>query len=109
MYAHSWLARLRHDLVKRLCWPARDRRDLGGAPRPGELVAALVDDEGRPVSAQTLWAALAAEAPPGTDLAPFERALAAALRAATGGDVAGVLALEAAFDALARSLEAKGG
>jgi hypothetical protein len=109
MDAHSWLARVRHDLVKRLCWPARDRRDMGGAPRPGELVPALVDDEGRPVSAETLWAALAAEAPAGAELGPFEQALAAALRATSGGDVAGVLALEAAFETLARSLEAKGG
>ena len=69
----------------------------------------LFDDEGRPVSAQTLWAALAAEAPAGADLGPFERALGAALRAATAGDVGGVLALEAAFEVLARSLEAKGG
>ena len=33
----EWLARVRHDLVKRLVWPARDRRDMGGAPKPGEL------------------------------------------------------------------------
>jgi hypothetical protein len=101
----AWLERLRHDLVKRLLWPARDRRDMGGAPAPGELVPALVDDEGRPIAARALWAALAAEAPAGAALAPFERALDAALAAATAGDVAGVLALEPAFGDLARSLE----
>ena len=53
----EWLARVRHDLVKRLVWPARDRRDMGGAPAPGELVATLIDDEGQPITAQALWSA----------------------------------------------------
>ena len=110
MDASPWLARVRHDLCKRLLWPARDRRDMGGAPAPGELAPDLVDDEGRPASADAVWAALAAEAPTGADLTGFAAALAAALRAAAAGDVAGVLALEAAFDRLARSLErTKGG
>src|SRR5262245_41028112 len=104
----AWLERLRHDLVKRLLWPARDRRDLGGAPAPGELVPHLVDDEGRAIGGQALWSALAAEAPPGAALGPFERALGDALAAAAAGDVAGVLALEPAFDELARSLEGRG-
>src|SRR5215831_15709525 len=92
----AWLARLRHDLVKRLVWPARDRRDAGGAPAPGELLAALVDDEGRPAGALEIWGVLAAAALP------------RALAAARAGDVAGVLELEPAFDrlaALARSLD----
>jgi hypothetical protein len=100
----TWLARVRHDLVKRLLWPARDRLDAGGAPAPGELVAALIDGEGRPVTAAVLWRALRAEAPSGLALDGFERALASALVAAEAGDVAGVLALEPAFDALARLL-----
>src|SRR4051812_11431266 len=106
-----WLARLRHDLVKRLLWPARDRRDLGGAPAARELVAELIDDEGAPVGARELWARLAAEAPDAQaravreDLAAFEAALGRALAAAEAGDVDGVLALDAAFLALARSLE----
>jgi hypothetical protein len=108
-----WLARLRHDLVKRLVWPARDRRDLGGAPAPGELVAAVVDDEGVPTSPQALWRALAAEAPraqgkgDGEDeaISRFEAALTRAVSAGAAGDVEGVLALESAFEALARSLE----
>ena len=106
----AWLARVRHDLVKRLVWPARDRRDMGGAPAPGELAPRLVDDEGAPIGAEALWAALVREAPSGLDVAPFGRALAKATAAAAAGDVDGVLALEAAFDdlaALARTL--KGG
>lgn len=101
----EWLARVRHDLVKRLVWPARDRRDMGGNPAPGELVPDLIDDEGRPITAPALWAALAADAPPGADTATFQAAVAGATAAAQAGDVAGVIALEAAFAALARSLE----
>ena len=52
-----WLARVRHDLVKRLVWPARDRRDAGGPVIPGELVATLIDEEGQPTTAAALWAA----------------------------------------------------
>jgi hypothetical protein len=96
----AWLARVRHDLVKRLLWPARDRLDVGGAPASGELVAALIDAEGRPVTAADLWAALRADAPVGLLPDAFEEALARALTAADAGDVAGVLALEPAFDAL---------
>jgi hypothetical protein len=98
----AWLGRVRHDLVKRLVWPARDRRDAGGAPAPGELCPRLIDDEGRATTAEALWASLSAEAPAGLDIEPFGRALAAASAAAAAGDVAGVLALEPAFDALAR-------
>jgi hypothetical protein len=100
----AWLARLRHDLVKRLVWPARDRRDLGGAPAPGELVARLIDDEGAPVTALALWATRRAEGPDAAAVDAFETALYAALSAAGAGDVDGVLALEAAFDRLARAL-----
>lgn len=101
----AWLARVRHDLVKRLVWPARDRRDVGGDPAPGELAPRLIDEEGRPTTAADLWAALAAEAPPGADLAAFASAVTRATAAADAGDVHGVIALEAAFTALARSLE----
>jgi hypothetical protein len=109
-----WLARLRHDLVKRVVWPARDRRDLGGAPAPGELDPRLVDEEGRPTTVDALWAELAVDAPAGLDLTAFERALSVAQAAAAAGELDGVLGLEAAFDALsaqaqalARSLEGK--
>ena len=102
----AWLARVRHDLVKRLVWPARDRRDAGGVPAAGELRPRLIDDEGRPVGAGALWAALLADAPAGVDGAEFQRALGAAEAAAEAGDVTGVLALEPAFDRLAASARA---
>ena len=108
MESDRWLARVRHDLLKRLVWPARDRRDIGGAPAPGELVPKLVDDEGAPTTAHALWNALLADGPAGEAsgkaLRRFEAALARAVSAGAAGDVDGVLALEPAFDELARSL-----
>jgi hypothetical protein len=101
----AWLARLHHDLVKRLLWPARDRRDLGGVPAPGELLPRLLDDEGQPIAPAESWLSLRAQAPaeaPALD--DFGRALAGAIAAAEAGDVAGVLALEAAFQALGAAL-----
>jgi hypothetical protein len=109
--AQAWLAKVRHDLIKRLLWPARDRRDLGGPVIPGELRATLVDDEGRPVTATALWETLAAEAPQSLAARArldFAQAVAAAERAAVADDLAAVLALEAAFDALARAVKGKG-
>jgi len=101
----DWLARVQHDLVKRLLWPARDRRDLGGAPAPGELVASLVDDEGNPTTPAALWAALRAEiAADSAPLNAFGAALDQAVAAAQRGDLEGVLALDGAFRALAASL-----
>ena len=105
METEGWLARVRHDLVKRLVWPARDRRDLGGTAAPGELIARLIDGEGAPVSAPTLWSALRAEGPSGPAVVAFEAALAAALAAADAGDLEGVLALDPAFDRMARALK----
>ncbi len=107
-----WLARVRHDLVKRLVWPARDRRDAGGEPAPGELAPRLVDEEGQPTDAGALWRTLASEAPSELDLSAFEAALSHATAAAEVGDLDGVLALEPAFAALgelARSLDGSGG
>jgi len=101
----EWLARVRHDLVKRLVWPARDRRDVGGSPAPGELSPRLIDDEGVPITAAALWEALAADAPDGADVGAFGAAIARAAAAAEAGDVHGVIALETAFADLARSLE----
>jgi hypothetical protein len=104
-----WLARVRHDLLKRLVWPARDRRDIGGPPVAGELVANLVDDDGGSTTAHALWNALVADGPDGHAAGPalgrFEAALTRGVSAAASGDVDGVLALEPAFDELARSLE----
>jgi hypothetical protein len=107
MTPSAWLARVRHDLVKRLVWPARDRRDVGGAATPGELAPRLIDDEGRPIAPGALWDALAGDAPPGANVAAFGAAVARAAAAAEAGDVQGVIALEADFAALARSLEGK--
>ncbi len=104
----AWLARVRHDLCKRLLWPARDRRDLGGAVRAGELVVALTDDEGRATTPGGLWQALRAAAPAGLPVAPLEAfgvAVAGVEAAAGRGDLAGVLALEPAFEALARNVK----
>lgn len=107
MQPKEWLSRVRHDLVKRLVWPARDRRDVGGEPAPGELAPDLIDDEGQPVTPAALWAALATDAPAGADVTAFEAAVSRAAAAANAGDVQGVIALEDAFAALARSLEGK--
>jgi hypothetical protein len=103
---NDWLRRLRHDLVKRLLWPARDRRDVGGAPHTGELRAQLVDDEGRAATAAALWADLKAAAPNPEHpaLAAFESVLTQAAAAAEHDDVDGVLALEPAFDRLTQVL-----
>lgn len=104
MEGGPWLARVRHDLVKRLVWPARDRRDAGGPVVPGELVAPLIDDEGHPTSAAALWTVLAAQAPAEAAVAAFGAAVTRAAEAARADDLDGVLALEAAFAALAASL-----
>ena len=108
--AEAWLARVRHDLVKRMVWPARDRRDLGGLVLPGELLAKLIDDEGRPVGASELWQTLLADAPAGISAAiarPFAKALAEAEAAARLDQIEPVLALEAAFHQLARDVKGK--
>jgi hypothetical protein len=105
MDAAAWLARLRHDLVKRLLWPARDRQEMGGVPAPRELLPSLIDAEGRPTDAAALWQSLRADAPAALArdaLDGFAAALARALAAAGAGDVAGVLAFEADVEALAR-------
>jgi hypothetical protein len=106
-----WLARLQHDLVKRLLWPARDRRDMGGTPASGELIVRLSDDEGRPVGALACWQGLRGEAPgslPAAALNHFDRAIERAVSAAEAGDLEGVLALDAAFAALGAALARKG-
>ena len=102
MDASAWLSRLRHDLLKHLLWPARDRAEMGGSPAPGELVPRLIDGEGHPIEASALWAALRADAPAGLALDAFDAALGRALGAARAGDVAGVLAFDAEIEALAR-------
>jgi len=106
--AHAWLARVRHDLVKRMVWPARDRRDLGGPVRAGELVAKLIDDDGQPIDASALWKALLTDAPTSVS-DEMARGFIAAIEAAEAGARADrlepVLALEAAFAKLAQSVK----
>jgi hypothetical protein len=108
--AAVWLGLVNHDLVKRLLWPARDRRAMGGPVRPGELVVALAGEDGHPRSAVETWRSLRAELPAmgpeaGGALDAFERAVAAAQQAAAADDLDGVLALEPAFDVLARKVK----
>jgi hypothetical protein len=112
--AGIWLAQVQHDLVKRLLWPARDRRDLGGAVQPGELRVALVDDEGAAITAAQLWQRLCGLAPARVTasapaaLAEFGAAIDRAVVAGQSDDLGGVLALEAAWRALARIVKDAG-
>lgn len=112
----SWLARVRHDLVKRAVWPARDLRDLGlrdvAALRRG--LQTLTDDEGAPISAEALWARLRRDAPAGCAQAcdDFATTLANAVTALDRpwpAPLDAVLALEPAFDALARAVNSSKG
>ena len=106
-----WLRDLRHDLVKRAVWPARDLRDSGerdvAALRRGLLE--LSDAEGRPVTALRLFEGMRANAPCPQDACDaFARALQAAVNALDSTwptPLHAVLGLEDAFSALARSLE----
>ena len=124
---HPWLQRLRHDLLKRALWTARDLRDTGARPTDADrraLLAGLrdlLDGEGKPTSAKALWALLLEEAPEESTLAPAFRSAAAAFGAALDqadaavgflereparwpGALETVLHLEPAFDRLARSM-----
>jgi hypothetical protein len=116
---HPWLRRLRHDLVKRAVWPARDLRDSGatdlGALRRG--LRDLRDEDGNSLDAVSLWARLRAEAPAAPAAAAgvldaFGKALAEASRATAGEDFRGaleaVLRIEVAFEVLARTLDGEG-
>lgn len=110
---HPWLKELRHDLVKRAVWPARDLRDAAGsdvtALRRG--LSGLTDSGGAPIDALSLWNELRRRAPAGPSaLDAFEAALGAAVRSLDlpwPAPLDGVLALEPAFDALHAAVEAK--
>jgi hypothetical protein len=94
-----------HDLVKRLLWPARDRRDVGGPVVPGELEVVLIDEEGAPVEALALWQRLAEDAPASLgdrEKDAFARELGRCREAAKDDDLAGVLELAPAFERLAQ-------
>jgi hypothetical protein len=109
---HPWLATVRHDLLKRALWPARDLQALGQrdveALRDGLL--RLADDEGNEVTALVLFERLRVTAPSGADVAAFATALrqaVAALEQPWPAPLEAVLALEPAFAALARCVERK--
>ena len=108
---HPWLRALRHDLVKRAVWPARDLRDSGEqdvqALRRGLMQ--LCDAEGAPITAEALFERMRRSAPcPEPACAAFAGALQTAVTALDlpwPAPLAAVLALEDAFSDLARSLE----
>ena len=119
---HPWLSRLRHDLVKRAVWAARDVREAGSAPSAADVLELrrglfdLRDAEGQPVIARQLWDRLCAEAPhvPAAALGAFGGALAEAEQRVTGlaerpetwrEALEAILGIETAFAALARTLE----
>ena len=119
---HAWLHRLRHDLVKRAVWAARDLRDGPREPDPSDLAELrrgffeLRDGEGRSVTARQLWQRLCTEAPEidRAALESFDAALTAAEREvenlaahpdAWRDAVDAVLRIEPAFATLARTLE----
>jgi hypothetical protein len=106
---HPWLRAVRHDLVKRAVWAARDLRDSGEqdveALRRG--LFELVDAEGAPIPAVDLFARLRARAPAGAACDDFARALQRAVSSLDSrwpAPLVAVLGLEDAFDALARSV-----
>ena len=108
---HPWLRALRHDLVKRVVWAARDLRDSGeqdvAALRRGLME--LTDAEGEPVSAEELFARMRPTSPCTREACDaFASALQAAVQSMDSrwpAPLSAVLALEDAFSALARSLE----
>ena len=114
----SWLRRLRHDLVKRALWPARDLVDGGARPTAADAVALraglaeLVAPDGSPTTARALWRRFRADAPPEVPppaLDAFEQALEAAVQAVDSlppGEAARVvLRLDPAFQELARHVD----
>jgi len=119
---HPWLSRLRHDLVKRAVWPARDLRDASREPGPADLLQLrcglldLRDEDGGALSATKLWERLRAEAPalPKAALDAFGGALQDAENAVSSlpgragswrAALDAVLRIEPAFANLARTLE----
>jgi hypothetical protein len=115
---HPWARRLRHDIVKRAVWPARDLRSFEGAPTPADVAALrrglydLRDEEGASVTARSLWERMRAEAPGNTpEIGRFSAALEEAYQAVDtlpGGFSNAILALlqiEERFEELARSLD----
>lgn len=116
-----WLSRLRHDLVKRAVWAARDLRESAREPSAADIAQLraglldLRDAEGAPVRALQLWEEMRREAPPlpaaaldsfGEAVAQAERSVAALADRMQSWPqaVQAVLEIEAAFAELARAL-----
>jgi|WetSurMetagenome_2_1015567.scaffolds.fasta_scaffold1003961_1 hypothetical protein len=119
MPSHPWVSRLRHDLVKRALWPARDLLDAGVPPTAAEAAALraglhdLIAPDGSPATARELWRRFRADAPatvPAAALDAFEQALEDAATAVDSRPPAEaaqvVLRLEPAFQDLARHVDA---
>jgi hypothetical protein len=119
---HAWLSRLRHDLVKRAVWAARDLREASREPGEAELLQLrrglfdLRDEDGRVSAATALWERLRADAPalPPAALDAFGAAVRRAEQAVSGlaanprswpAVLDAVLHIEQAFADLARTLE----
>lgn len=108
---HPWIRAVRHDLVKRAVWPARDLRDSGEqdveALRRGLMQ--LFDAAGGPITATDLFERMRKGAPcPAPACDSFARVLQDAVNALDlpwPAPLQAVLALEDAFSALERSLE----
>lgn len=107
---HPWLSKLRHDLVKRALWTARDLRDTGQEARASDLRALragfreLPDAEGHPVTALALWAQLLEEAPAGALARPAVAGAADAFGAALAAADAAVARLAAPAQGLPEAL-----
>src|SRR3954468_18234579 len=108
---HPWLRALRHDLVKRAVWAARDLRDSGEEDREAlrRGLIELFDAEGGPITAQALFERMRSGGPCSPAACDaFAGALQAAVLAMDlpwPAPLSAVLALEDAFSTLARSLE----
>jgi len=115
---HPWAARLRHDIVKRAVWAARDLRSLEGMPSAADVAALrnglydLRDEEGAVVDARSLWEQMRPKAPRNTpELERFSTAIEEAhaavdaLPAGFAAAISALLRIEERFEALARSLD----
>jgi hypothetical protein len=115
---HPWLKRLRHDVVKRAVWAARDLRSLEREPSASDVAALrgglydLRDDEGAATTARALWERMRSDAPRNTpEVELFSRSIEEAhaavdaLPAGFAAAVSALLRIEERFEALARSLD----
>ncbi len=106
MMMKSWLARVRHDLLKHALWCARDLREGDGALSPKSIAAlrasllSLPDEAGEPISLTGLWQRLREDLP--GESGEGDGALDAFGAACATAEAAGI-ALDVAFRACAPS------